>query len=409
LTYAAAGVDLEEKDRFTESLESLMRRTHSPRVIRNPGGFAGLFRLDFNERLFKRNYKDPVLIACTDGCGTKVKLAGELKKFDTIGIDLVAMSVNDLIVQGGEPLFFLDYIAVAKVQSAMLTDIVRGVAEGCKQSGAALLGGETAEMPDVYAPGEFDLAGFAVGVVELKRAMNQARVQAGDVVLGLESDGIHSNGYSLVRKVVEEAGLDLGRVYPELVEKARRHGGGGKKARRHEGTEARRGETKKGSGGDVKESVGGEVLKKKKASRQPGIEASRSEATLGEVLLTPTRIYAGAIVKLQRQYKVKNVISGMAHITGSGMEGNLERALHKGVDAVVETGSWEPLPVFKFLQEHGRIEEREMRRVFNMGIGYTLIVRKAFVDSIAEQLTRYGERVHVIGRIVKGTGRVREV
>src|SRR5262245_3572090 len=153
LTYAAAGVNLEEKDRFTESLESIMRRTHSPRVIRNPGGFAGLFRLDFNERLFKKNYRDPVLVACTDGCGTKVKLAGQLGVFDTIGIDLVAMNVNDMIVQGAEPLLFLDYIAVSKVDSRMLTEVVRGVAEGCKRAGCALLGGETAEMPDVYAPG----------------------------------------------------------------------------------------------------------------------------------------------------------------------------------------------------------------------------------------------------------------
>jgi len=216
LTYAAAGVNLEEKDRFTDSLESIMRRTHGPRVISNPGGFAGLFRLDFNEKLFKRNYKDPVLVACTDGCGTKVKLASQMGKFDTIGIDLVAMNVNDMIVQGAEPLLFLDYIAVHKVESAMLTDIVRGVAEGCKQSGCALLGGETAEMSDVYAPGDFDLAGFAVGVVELKRATDPSRVQVGDAVIGLESDGVHSNGYTLVRKVVEEAGLDLGRVYAEL-------------------------------------------------------------------------------------------------------------------------------------------------------------------------------------------------
>ncbi len=371
LTYAASGVNLEEKDRFTDSLESIMRRTHGPRVISNPGGFAGLFRLDFNERLFKRNYKDPVLIACTDGCGTKVKLATQVKKFDTIGIDLVAMNVNDLIVQGGEPLIFLDYIAVHKVESAMLTDIVRGVAEGCRQAGCALLGGETAEMSDVYAPGDFDLAGFAVGVVELKRASNPTRVQVGDVVLGLESDGVHSNGYTLVRKVVEKAGLDLGAVFPELGEE-------GTKARRHGGTK-----------GGKKEKI--------------------AAKTLGEVLLTPTRIYAAPIVKLQRTYKVKNIISGMAHITGSGMVGNLERALHKGVDAIIDTKSWDPLPVFKFLQEKGGIEEAEMRRVFNMGIGYTLIVRPAFADSVAEQLTKSGERVHTIGKIVKGTGRVQEV
>lgn len=369
LTYASAGVNLEAKDTFTESLESIMRRTHGPRVIKNPGGFAGLFRLDYNQDLFKRNYKSPVLVACTDGVGTKVKLASAMQKYDTIGIDLVAMNVNDLIVQGGEPLLFLDYIAVPKVIPQMLTDIVRGVAEGCKQAGAALIGGETAEMPDVYPEGEFDLAGFAVGVVELKRATTPTRVQPGDIVLGLESSGIHSNGYSLVRKVVAHAGLDLHKVYDELQE--------GTKPRRNGGT-------------------------KTKTSRAHG------PRSLGEVLLTPTRIYADSIVKLQRNYKVKNVISGMAHITGSGMSGNLERALHKGVDAVIDTAAWEPLPVFKFLQAHGNIPDDEMRRVFNMGIGYTLIVRKNFADSIADQLKTYGERVHVIGQITKGSGRVIE-
>jgi phosphoribosylformylglycinamidine cyclo-ligase len=382
LTYAAAGVHLEEKDRFTESLASIMRRTHSPRVIPNPGGFAGLFRLDYNERLFKRNYRDPVLVACTDGCGTKVKLASELRRFDTIGIDLVAMNVNDMIVQGAEPLFFLDYIAAGKVESEMLTDIVRGIAEGCRRTGCALLGGETAEMPDIYAPGDFDLAGFAVGVVELKRAINPTRVQARDVVLGLESDGIHSNGYTLVRKVVEKAGLDLNRAYPELRSAAgpRR----GKRAAKSAGETPRARTAKKAA---------------TSATAQP---------TLGEVLLTPTRLYAEPIVKLLRNYRVKNVISGMAHITGSGMAGNLERALHKGVDAVIDTSSWEAPPIFRFLQEHGRIDEDEMRRVFNMGIGYTLIVRPAFADSVAEQLSKLGERVHVIGHIVKGKGQVRE-
>ncbi len=373
LTYASAGVNLEAKDAFTDSLESIMRRTHGPRVIRNPGGFAGLLRLDFNERLFRRNYKEPVLVACTDGCGTKVKLASQLGVFDTIGIDLVAMNVNDLIVQGGEPLLFLDYIAVPKVIPSMLTDIVRGVAEGCKQAGCALLGGETAEMPDVYAPGEFDLAGFAVGVVELKRATKAARVREGDIVLGLESDGIHSNGYTLARKIVELAGLDYAKVYPELNAQ-------GTKSRGRKGTRR----TKKG-------------------------DVTATGKTLGQVMLTPTRIYAEPIVKLQRSYTVKNIISGMAHITGSGMVGNLERALHKGVDAIIETSAWEPLPIFRFLQEHGRVSDAEMRRVFNMGIGYTLIVRKAFADAVAERLERLGERVHVIGRIVKGKGQVREV
>ena len=373
LTYAAAGVNLDEKDRFTESLDSIMRRTHGRRVIPNPGGFAGLFRLDYNERLFKRNYRDPVLVACNDSVGTKIKLAIAMRKYDTIGIDCVAMSINDMIVQGAEPLFFLDYIGVHRVESEVLLDVVRGVAEGCRRCPCALIGGETAEMPDVYPPGEIDLCGFAVGVVELKRAVNPTRVRVGDVVLGLESDGVHSNGYTLVRKVVQEAGLDLGRVYPELSE--------------------------------PRASASGSRRLGKRRAKDP---TDDSPPTLGRVLLTPTRIYAAPIVKLLRSYTVKNVISGMAHITGSGLAGNLERALHKGVDAAIDTKSWEPLPVFKFLQEHGGIADAEMRRVFNMGIGYTLIVRPAFADSVAEQLTRSGERVHVIGRIVKGSGRVRE-
>lgn len=363
LTYASAGVDLEAKDAFTDSLETMMRRTHGPRVIRNPGGFAGLFRLDFNERLFARNYKNPVLVACADGVGTKLKLAIAVGKFDTLGIDLVAMNVNDLIVQGAEPLFFLDYIAIPKVDRAVLNALMTGIVEGCKQAGCALLGGETAEMPDLYAPGEFDLAGFAVGAMDLDRATKPERVDVGDVVLGLASNGIHSNGYTLVRKIVAAAGLDLSSVIAEL---------------------------------------------------QPGAGKRRSTAgdrpqTLGEVLLTPTRIYAKPIGRLLAAYKVKKVISGMAHITGSGMAGNLCRALHPKVDAVVDTASWPVPPVFKYLQAAGRVDEAEMRRVFNMGIGYCLIVRPTFAESVAEQLTKLGEKVFTIGRIEKGRGEVREV
>ncbi|HYE02225.1 MAG TPA: phosphoribosylformylglycinamidine cyclo-ligase [Phycisphaerales bacterium] len=368
LTYADAGVTLEEKDRFTDGLVSLMKRTHGPRVIANPGGFAGLFRLDFNERLFKKNYKDPVLVACADGVGTKVKLAREIGRFDTVGIDLVAMNVNDMIVQGAEPLFFLDYVAVPKVESAMLTEVLKGIVEGCRQAGCALLGGETAEMPDVYAPGDFDLAGFAVGVVELKRAVSPERVEKGDVVLGLASSGVHSNGYSLVRAIVRQAGLDLGAVYPELVEAA---------------------------------------PAPRRRARPAG--APSAEPTLGEVLLTPTRIYVTPVVRLLREYRVKKVISGMAHITGSGLAGNLERALHKKVDAEIDCSAWTPPQVFRFLQDRGSVPEAEMRRVFNMGIGYVLVVRPAFADSVARQLKRLGERVHVIGTIVRGTGRVREI
>lgn len=371
LTYASAGVDINEKDSFTESLESTMRKTFGPRVIANPGGFAGLFRLDYKKGLFSRNYKDPVLVACCDGVGTKVKLAADMGVFNTVGIDLVAMNVNDLIVQGAEPLIFLDYIAVPTVDKKMLAAIVEGVAEGCKQSGCALLGGETANMPDVYRPGDFDLAGFCVGVVELKRAINPTRVQPGDVVLGLASSGIHSNGYSLVRKVVEHAGLDLGKVYEELNAKA---------------------------------SIGQRAKAPKKQKKGAAVGAR----TLGEILLTPTRIYAGNIVKLQRNYRVKNVISGMAHITGSGLADNLVRSIPKNCDAVIDRATWPVPPVFTFLQKHGNISDEEMKRVFNLGIGYCVIVRKAFAESIKEQLEKLGESVFVIGEIVKGKGLVRE-
>lgn len=367
LTYADAGVDIDQKDAFTESLGTVLRRTHTDRVIDNPGGFAGLFRLDYNHRLFARNYRDPVLVACCDGVGTKVKLAAQMGAFDTVGIDLVAMNVNDLIVQGAEPLFFLDYIATPTIDKVFLNALVRGIAEGCAKSGCALLGGETAHMPDLYKRGDFDLAGFCVGVAELKRVQKPTRVRVGDVVLGLSSDGIHSNGYTLVRKVVETAGLDLGRVYPELCPPP--------------------------------------LERKNKAQRGD----PRPQPTLGQVLLTPTRLYADPIVKLQRQYTVKNVISGMAHITGSGIGGNLCRALPPTLDAKVNLGSWPIPPVFTFLQKHGNISDAEMYRIFNMGVGYCVIVRKSFADSIAERLTRLGERVHRIGEIVKGSGEVRLV
>ncbi len=348
LTYADAGVSIDEGDRFASMIQTMVRRTYGQRVIRNDLGFAGLFRLDYNEKLFKRNYKDPVLVACTDGVGTKIKLAHELNRWDTIGIDLVAMCVNDLIVQGAEPLIFLDYIAAAKVVPEQLAEIIKGIVAGCEQAGAALLGGETAEMPGVYPPGEIDLAGFSVGVVELSRAIDPARVEPGDAVLGLESSGPHSNGYSLVRAIVKQAGLRLADEYKEL-----------------------------------------------------------DGRTLGEALLEPTRIYVEPIVRLQRAYRVKKVISGMAHITGGGLEGNLCRALHNRVDAEIDAKSWDIPPIFRLLQRAGGVGDAEMRRVFNMGIGYCLIVRPTFADSIADRLTRLGESVHRIGRIVRGTGEVR--
>ena len=351
LTYADSGVDIEAGDRFAGSIQALMRRTHGTRVINNPGGFAGLLRLDYNEQLFKHNYKDPVLVACTDGVGTKVHLATEMKTYDTVGIDLVAMSVNDLIVQGAEPLFFLDYIAIQAVDRERDAALLEGIAKGCEMSGAALLGGETAEMGDLYKPGEFDLAGFAVGVVELHRATDPLRVHPGDIVLGLASSGVHSNGYSLVRKIVDHASLDLAKAYPEL-----------------------------------------------------GLER-----TLGQELLEPTRIYAAPIVRLQRSYRVKKVISGMAHITGGGLADNLARVLPDKVDAELVKGSWDIPPVFGFLQKHGGVDDAEMDRVFNMGVGYCIIVRPTFAASVTRRLERLGERVFQIGRIVEGGGKVRMV
>jgi len=347
LTYAQSGVDIEAGDRVVELIKPIVRRTYGPRVIGKHGAFAGMFRLDYNEKLFRRNYKDPVLVACTDGVGTKVKLACELGVYDTVGIDCVAMNVNDLIVQGAEPLLFLDYLGLHRIIPEQTAQIIDGVAKGCELAGCALVGGECAEMPDIYQEGDFDIAGFSVGVVELKRAMDTARVEKGDIIIGLASSGVHSNGFSLVRRIVKEAGLRLDHVYEEL-----------------------------------------------------------GEQTLGEVLLTPTRIYARSIVRLLNSYRRKKVVSGMAHITGGGLPGNVNRALPEKLDAVIDLASWTPPPVFPFLERHGNVERDEMFRVFNMGVGYTLIVRPNFVDGVLRKLRKLGEEAWVLGTITKGSGKV---
>ena len=350
LTYAGSGVDIEAGDAVVGLIKHHMRRTYGPRVLGKHGAFAGCFRLDFNEKLFQRNYKDPVLVACTDGVGTKVLLATEAGIVDTIGQDCVAMNVNDLIVQGAEPLFFLDYVGIHKVIPQQTADIVKGVADGCTIAGCALLGGETAEMPDVYKPGDFDLAGFTVGVVELKKVIAGAeRVEQGDVILGLASSGVHSNGFSLVRAIIKRARLKLDKVYPEL-------------------------------------------------------DAQR---TLAQVLLEPTRIYVKPIIEVMHKYKVKKPISGMAHITGGGLPGNLNRSLPGNLDAKLNRKSWDVPPIFGFLQAKGKIADAEMLKVFNMGVGYTLIVRPHFADAIEKQLAKAGETVYRLGEIVKGTGKVR--
>jgi phosphoribosylformylglycinamidine cyclo-ligase len=354
-TYADSGVDIDAGDRAVELIRHMMRRTHGPRVIGEHGAFAGMFRLDYNERLFRRNYRDPVLVACTDGVGTKVKLACELRVYDTVGIDCVAMNVNDLIVQGAEPLFFLDYLGLHRQIPERTAEIVRGVAHGCEIADCALIGGECAEMPDIYAEGDFDIAGFAVGVVELRRAMDTTRVEEGDVLVGLASSGCHSNGFSLVRRIIRSARLRLERRYEEL---------------------------------------------------SMYLDARREAQTLGDVLLTPTRIYARPIVRLLRQYKVKRVISGMSHITGGGLPGNVNRALPEQLDARIRLDTWTVPPIFRFLQQHGGVEEQEMFRVFNMGIGFVLIVRPAFARSVIEKLRRYGEDAFELGEVVKGSRQV---
>ncbi|TKJ39442.1 MAG: phosphoribosylformylglycinamidine cyclo-ligase [Planctomycetes bacterium B3_Pla] len=348
ISYEQSGVSIDANDQMVRQIYSAVASTFGPRVIESRDGFAGMFRLDYDERLFKRNYKNPVLVACTDGVGSKVQLAGEIKKFDTVGIDLVAMSVNDMLVQGAEPLFFLDYLAVHKLEPEFVAELVKGVAAGCRQADCALIGGETAEMPDTYSPEDFDMAGFAVGVIERKKIITGQMIGKGDVILGLASNGLHSNGFTLVRNICfKRARLKMT---------------------------------------DRPEGLGGAVL--------------------GNVLLEPTRIYVRPLIRLLSKYKVKRVVHGMAHITGGGLVGNIPRVLPKDCNAVIKKSSWSRHNIFTFLQNAGPVKEEEMFRVFNMGIGFVLIVAEDFANSIARKLTKFGEKVYRIGRITTGTGKV---
>lgn len=348
ITYKQSGVSIDANDEMVEKIHEYVASTFGPRVIESKNAFAGMFRLDYDERLFKKNYKNPVLVACTDGVGSKVQLAAKIKKYDTVGIDLVAMNVNDMLVQGAEPLFFLDYLAVNKLEPKIIAELVKGVAAGCRWADCALIGGETAEMPDTYAKGDFDMAGFAVGIVERKKIITTNNTKVGDIILGLASSGLHSNGYTLARNICfKQKNLKITDTLDEL-----------------------------------------------------------DGAVLGEVLLEPTRIYVRPIVKLLSQYKVKKIVHGMAHITGGGLVGNIPRVLPKNCNAVIKKESWPKHKIFTFLQKSGPVEENEMYRVFNMGIGFVLIVAEDFANSIARKLTRYGEKVYKIGRITTGTGKV---
>jgi phosphoribosylformylglycinamidine cyclo-ligase len=342
-TYKDAGVDLDLYNEAMGRLPSLLGRTHTPRVIRLDQGFAGLFELDFASPLFARRYRDPVLVSCTDGVGTKLKVASIAGVHHTVGIDLVAMSVNDALCCGAEPLFFLDYVAMPKDDPPLLEQIVRGITDGCLECDCALLGGETAILPDMYAPGDYDLAGFCVGVVERRDVIDGKAIMPGDTVLGLASTGLHSNGYSLARRVVFQiAGLKVGDHVEEL------------------GT------------------------------------------TVGEALLKPTRIYVRLVRRVLAYYTVKSVVHGIAHITGGGLLENLERIVPEGRQVVIERGAWPMPPVFSWLQRLGNIDRAEMERVFNMGIGMALVVSSFYAESIRHQLAQSGLESWPIGRVHEG-------
>jgi phosphoribosylformylglycinamidine cyclo-ligase len=342
-SYKDAGLDLDQYNITMERLPPLMRRTFTPRVIEREGGFAGLFSLDFADRLFAKNYHKPVLVSSTDGVGTKLKVAMAMGKHDTVGIDLVAMSVNDCLCMGAEPLFFLDYVAMQRDDPDLTTSIVRGVADGCQRAECALLGGETAILPDFYKPGEYDLAGFCVAVVERYKIVDGSATRPGDLLLGLASTGLHSNGYSLARKAVfESGGLRVDSMVPEL---------------------------------------------------------GRS---VGEALLEPTRIYVSAMKDVLAHYRVKRVVRGIAHITGGGLVENVPRILPGGCAAVIRKDSWPVPPIFPWLARLGDIDESEMYRVFNMGIGMVLVVGPFYVDHIAQQFKRHGIDCWPIGEVRAG-------
>ena len=334
LTYRASGVDIDAGDALVERIKPFAKRTLRPEVLAGIGGFGALFEIG-------KRYDEPVLVAGTDGVGTKLKLAFELKAHDTIGIDLVAMSVNDVLVQGAEPLFFLDYFACGKLDVEVAARVVRGIAAGCETAGCALIGGETAEMPGMYADGEYDLAGFAVGVVEKNAIIDGRAIVPGDAVLGLASSGPHSNGYSLIRRIVAARGANL---------------------------------------------------------RAP---FAAGEPPLGDALLAPTRIYVKPLLALSRALRVK----GMAHITGGGLTENVPRILPGAVQARLAPSHWPRPAVFEWLQRNGSVAESEMHRVFNCGIGMAVVVAAADAERACAMLAADGERAYRIGEIVpRGAG-----
>lgn len=334
ITYRDAGVDIDAGEKAVELMKESVKASYRPEVLGDLGSFGGLFALNTGK------YKEPVLVSGTDGVGTKLKLAFMTDKHDTIGQDAVAMCVNDVLVQGAEPLFFLDYIAVDKMVPEKVATIVKGVAGACKESGCALIGGETAEMAGFYAKGEYDIAGFCVGVVEKSKIIDGSKVKPGDIILGLPSSGVHSNGFSLVRKVCFEAqGLDVSTYIPEF------------------------------------------------------------DKTLGEELLTPTKLYPATILPLLEKFEINALI----HITGGGFYDNIIRALPEDCDAIIDAGAWEIPVVFQKLQEWGNVSWTEMFRTFNMGIGMTITAAPEQAELISDYLQAQGETFYKIGEIAPGT------
>lgn len=333
LSYRDAGVDIDAGDQLVENIKPFAKRTMRPEVLGDLGGFGALVEIS-------KKYQNPVLVSGTDGVGTKLKLAFDWDKHDTVGIDLVAMSVNDILVQGAEPLFFLDYFACGKLDVARATDVIKGIAQGCEESGCALIGGETAEMPGMYPEGEYDLAGFAVGVVEKDQVINGRSIVAGDVVLGLASNGAHSNGYSLVRKIIERDQPDLDTA---------------------------------GFDGDK---------------------------TLREAIIAPTRLYVKPVLAALKQFTIK----GMAHITGGGITENVPRVLPENTVAQIDAASWELPKLFQWLQQAGNVQAQEMYRTFNCGVGMVVIVAAEDADRAQAFLAAQGETVYRLGAIRERQG-----
>lgn len=338
LTYKSAGVDVDEGDRFIDLISPIVRKTFRPEVMADIGSFGALFRLD------TAKYKEPVLVSGTDGVGTKLKVAFMMDRHDTVGIDLVAMCVNDILTSGAEPLFFLDYFASGRLEPEKASKVIEGIAAGCREAGCALVGGETAEMPGFYAEGEYDLSGFAVGVVDKADIVNGSGIKTGDALIGLLSSGLHSNGYSLARKLFFDLKkMDAAAYVPEL-----------------------------------------------------GL-------SLGEELLKPTKIYVKACNALRDAVKIK----GMAHITGGGITGNLPRILPEGVSAIINEASWPEPPIFGLIRDLGKVPADDMRRTFNMGIGYIMVVPEDKAEDAAGILNKTGFASHIIGRIINGDKEVR--